>query len=291
MGKLYLAARRGFCNGVRRALECVHSLLTEQPEKVICVYNEIVHNNYVVGNMKKAGVRFIRSLDEVPANGVVVWSAHGVPPELKQQAAEKNLTAVDATCPLVRKLHDLAGRYCAENAAVILIGHAGHPEVTGVLGCGKIYNISQVADCAKLPDFPADQSVAVLTQTTWSMDEITPIIAELQKRYPALEVVSGICYATAERQQAVRDLISEHRIEKLLVIGSPASSNSNRLCEIARNCGVTALLIDDPQSLQDMDFGNCGRLGLTAGASAPDILLEQAVDILTKQHNFTLTGE
>ena len=145
MGKLYLAARCGFCNGVRRALECVQTLLKNEPEKTIYVYNEIVHNNYVVAELKKSGVIFVRSLDEVPPGSTVVWSAHGVPPELEKQARIRGLQTVDATCPLVHKLHELAIKHCNNSDNVIFIGHSNHPEAVGVLGCGKIYPVASAS--------------------------------------------------------------------------------------------------------------------------------------------------
>jgi 4-hydroxy-3-methylbut-2-enyl diphosphate reductase len=292
VGKLFKASRMGFCNGVREALKCVEQLLENPPPgKVICVYNEIVHNNFVVKSLKERGIRFVRQLDEVPANGVIVWSAHGVSPRLQAEAARRNLIAVDATCPLVKRLHELATEYSQQGAAVIFIGHKNHPETEGVLGCGRVYCVSAVEDCSKLPEFPATQKLILLTQTTWCADDIAVITAELQKRYPQIRTVSGICYATGERQQAVRELIVDKKIELLLVTGSPSSSNTRRLCEVSERMGVHAVLIDDPAELLALDLEKYKRIGLTAGASAPGILIDRAVEILQSRHNLILDEE
>ena len=255
----------------------------------ICVYNEIVHNSFVVGQLKKRGVRFITDLTQAPDDAIVVWSAHGVPPELKQQAAKRNLQTVDATCPRVQKLHDLATKYSQSGAAVIFIGHANHPETIGVAGCGNVYTVASAEDCNDLPDFTAAQPVAVLTQTTWSKHDIDEIITLLRRRFPHLEAVSGICHATFERQNAVLELIEKNQIELLLVIGSANSSNSNRLCDIARSRGVAAYLLDSAEEIGRLNLDNISRLGVTAGASAPEELLQEALDLLQKKYNFLLT--
>jgi 4-hydroxy-3-methylbut-2-enyl diphosphate reductase len=286
---LFTASKLGFCNGVRRALEAVEDILCENQGKTsVYIFNEIVHNTFIVNNLKQRGVTFIHSLDEVPDSSVIIWSAHGVPPELEDRARARNLIIKDATCPLVKRLHNLASEYSQRGDAVIFIGHAGHPETIGVLGCGDIYCVSDESDCDNLPDFPEHQQISLLTQTTLCRSEIEGIQQKLQKRYPQLQTAGGICYATAERQQAVRDLIEHDNIEQLIVIGSPRSSNSNRLCDVARQYNVPAILVDDPEELANLELTNIYRLGLTAGASAPEILLDKALKILTEKHHYKI---
>ena len=290
--KLFIAEPHGFCNGVRNALECVENLLRDLPENGrIYVYNEIVHNSFIVNKLKSRNVQFVHSLDDVPAGSAVVWSAHGVAPALEAAARAKGLMIEDATCPRVQKLHLLAMQHCQNNDAVIFAGHRNHPETVGVMGCGNIYCVSSVEDCDLLPDFPPEQRVVMLTQTTWCRSEVEKLAEVLKKRFPQLEQIADICYATSERQQAVLDLIRLKNIDQLLVIGSPHSSNSQRLCETARRYDVPALLIDDPESIRQMNFDQTEALGITAGASAPELLLEKALEILTTQHNFIISGE
>ena len=287
--KLFLARHYGFCNGVKRAIDTVNAVLQSVPEnETIYIYNEIVHNSFVVNNLKSRGVKFVHSLDAVPPGSMIIWSAHGVPPELEDEARQRRLTIKDATCPLVKRLHDLASKYSQDGDAVIFIGHANHPESIGVLGCGNIRCVSNADDCYALPDFSPDQKIYVLTQTTWCSNETDVLLEVLKKRYPNLELVSGSCYATTERQQSVRDLIQQQHIEQLLVIGSPKSSNSNRLCEVAMQYNVPAQLVDDPEQIEFMEFNTVSTLGITAGASAPDILLQRSLEILQKKHNFNL---
>ena len=288
--QLFVAEVHGFCNGVRRALDTVEKLLTADNGSKVCVFNEIVHNNFVVDSLKKRGVSFVQSLDEVPPGATLVWSAHGVPPELKKEAEKHNISTVDATCPLVQKVQNLAAERTAAGEEVIFIGHRNHPETVGVMGCGKVRCVSNETDIAELPDF-ACRRVAMLTQTTLCANEVENLLELLKKRYAALQVFSGICYATGERQQAVRDLIGQKNIDTLLVIGSPRSSNSNRLCEVARKQGIEAYLVDAPDDIKQMDFPEKCRVGITAGASAPEILMESACNILINEHNFELIKE
>lgn len=286
---LFIASKLGFCNGVRRALDIVEKILQQNcGGQTIYIYNEIVHNSFVVNSLKQRGIKFAYSLDEIPDHSRIIWSAHGVPPELEQRARARNLIIEDATCPLVKRLHDLASYHSSRGDTVIFIGHAGHPETVGVLGCGNIHCVSTPADCLALPDFSAEKPIVVLTQTTWCKSEIDDLLAVLQQRFPQLTLAGGICYATSERQQAVRELVEKHDIELLIVIGSPKSSNSNRLCDVAKGCGVSAILADDPEELRELDLKSISRLGITAGASAPEILLERALKILTEKHNFKL---
>ena len=288
--KLFIARIHGFCNGVQRALKCVHDLLPEHGGKLY-VYNEIVHNSFVVNELRSKGVQFVSDILQIPPHSTVVWSAHGVPPQLLEAAALKNLDCVDATCPLVQKVHDLAKQHSAAGHVVIFIGHEKHPETVGVLGCGNIILVSSAEDCKKLPDFGSERKVIVLSQTTLCAEDVENIIGCLKEKYPALELLSGICYATGERQQAVRELVAKYHTEHILVIGSPNSSNSRRLCEIAGKCGATAQLIDDPEDISDLDLSRVNNLGITAGASAPDVLLQRALDILQDKHGFKLYEE
>ena len=290
--KLFIATPHGFCNGVRSALECVENLLRDLPENgKVYVYNEIVHNSFVVNNLKSRNVQFIHSLDDIPAGSTVVWSAHGVAPAMEAAARAKGLQIKDATCPRVKKLHLLALQHCQNNDIVIFAGHRNHPETVGVMGCGNIYCVSSVEDCEQLPDFPPEQHIVMLTQTTWCRSDVEKLAAVLQKRFPQLEQISDICYATSERQQAVLELIQQKNIDQLLVIGSPHSSNSQRLCETAQRHNVPAMLIDDPENIRQLNFERTENLGISAGASAPELLLEKALEILTTRHNFIISGE
>lgn len=284
--QLVLCPVRGFCGGVRRALETVERLLATEQSGAVCVYHEIVHNNFVVKDLERRGVRFVHTLDEVPARACLVWSAHGVGPALEAEAARRGLRVIDATCPLVKKLHRLADEHSRHGDLVIFIGHAGHPETVGVLGHGAPFRVSSPADCARLPELRPGQAATVLSQTTLSSTEVENILTALRRRYPALQAISGICYATAERQEAVRQLAARG-VELILVIGSPGSSNSNRLREVANDCGIPARLVDDPGELAGMDWSQLRRIGLTAGASAPEILVERAAAIL-RQHGFEI---
>ena len=277
--RLFIAEPHGFCNGVIRALKMVEQLLLERSCDIF-IYNDIVHNSFVVNDLKKRGVHFVRSLDDVPPGSLTVWSAHGVAPALEEAARAKDLIITDATCPLVKKVHDLAGKYLSENCNVIFAGHANHPETVGVLGCGNIILFINAEDCRKLPELPPARRNVMLTQTTWCREDVEAVKNALQERFPDLECISNICYATGERQQAVRDLIVQQKLDYLLVIGSPHSSNSRRLSEVAENCGIPAHLIDDPQEIKDLDLAGVAALGITAGASAPEFLLEQAVKLL-----------
>lgn len=290
--KLFIAARHGCCNGVRRALETVEKVWQQYgSQRPVCVYHEIVHNNAVIADFKRRGVQFVDDLQDVPDHAVLIWSAHGTAPGLKRLAAERHLQTVDAACPLVQKLHNLALERLAANDLVIFIGHANHPETRGVLGCGQIYCVGSSEDCAMLPDIESNRQAAVLTQTTWCQEDIDKILPILKARYENLQLISNICHATAERQQAVRELIKFHNIEMLLVIGSPSSSNSRRLCETAQKYNVSAVLIDDPQEIGTLTLPSACRMGITAGASVPGYLFDKALDILQKQFNFTVCEE
>ena len=279
MLKIILASPRGFCAGVKRALENVEQVLAKYPPPIY-IYHDIVHNTYVINDLKKRGVVFVDSLDDVPDNQVLVFSAHGVSPEIEQAAAEKHLKVIDATCPLVKRIHHKVKNYLKENKLIILIGHRGHPEITGTLGQshGKAHVVESFEDIKDLPELQPEQSAAYLTQTTLSNDDIAPVVEKLREKYPDIEGNGDICYATTHRQQAVKELAKKCQL--IIVIGSKKSSNSNRLCETARKCGVKAMLIDSPRDINVDELPKNGVIGLTAGASAPECLINETIDFL-----------
>lgn len=272
--RLLIVNPRGFCAGVERAIEVVDRLLETQGTPLF-VRKEIVHNKSVVEDFRSRGVVFVDELDEVPDQGTVVFSAHGIAPAVRDEAGRRGLHAIDATCPLVTKVHTEVVRHVEHGREMILIGHAGHDEVLGTMGeaPGRITLVTSVDDVAGL-DFPEGTEVACSTQTTLSVDETREIVTALRGKYPDLIEPSNsdICYATQNRQDAVKALVAEG-IEHLLVVGSESSSNSRRLCEVAENQGVPALLIDGPEDIDLKALENLGLIGLTAGASAPEHLV------------------
>jgi 4-hydroxy-3-methylbut-2-enyl diphosphate reductase len=280
--KILLAAPRGFCAGVTRALQSVDQVLEEYPPPIY-IYHDIVHNTFVIDELKKRGVIFVDSLDDVPDGQVVVFSAHGVSPAVEDNALDKNLKVIDATCPLVKKIHTKVKNYLKEKKLIILIGHKHHPEIVGTLGQskGRAIVVESLDDVKHLPDLMPGQQAAYLTQTTLSHEDIAPIIEALYKKYPELEGNGDICYATTHRQEAVRELAK--KCELIIVIGSKKSSNSNRLCETAKNCGVKTILIDSPEDINIKDLPKNGNIGLTAGASAPECLIQDTVKFLKER--------
>ncbi len=276
--RLLIAAPRGFCAGVDRAIEIVERALTRYGAPVF-VRHEIVHNKFVVDMLKAKGAVFVEDLDEVPNGAPVIFSAHGVPKSVPAAATARGLDWLDATCPLVSKVHRQAERQIEAGRHIVFIGHKGHPEVIGTLGQvpeGTITLIETVADVAALA-FAGDTPLAFLTQTTLSVDDTAAIIAALQARYPGISApkAEDICYATSNRQAAVKAIADECQL--VLVIGAPNSSNSLRLVEVAQRCGASAELIQrasdiDPRWLEQVD-----TLGLTAGASAPEELVREVV--------------
>ncbi len=269
---------RGFCAGVERAIEVVDRLL-ETHGAPLYVRKEIVHNKAVVEDFKARGVVFVEELDEVPNEQTVVFSAHGIAPAVRDEAVRRGLRAIDATCPLVTKVHTEVVNHVVEGHEMVLIGHAGHDEVLGTMGeaPGRITLVTSVEDVAKLP-FADDAAVACATQTTLSVDETREIVEALRARYANLvePPKSDICYATQNRQDAVKALVGEG-ISHLLVVGSRTSSNSRRLCEVAIKMGVPAFLIDGPEDIDMEALTGAGDLGLTAGASAPEHLVQAVV--------------
>lgn len=275
-GKIILASPRGFCAGVRRALDAVEQVLARQGAPIY-VFHEIVHNDYVVHSLHERGVVFVDDLAEVPDGVTLVFSAHGVGREIEQAAAARGLKVIDATCPLVKKIHHSARARQARGHDVVLIGHRGHPEITGTYGQldRPPYIVENTDDAAALP--PLNRPVW-LSQTTLCADEIAPVIAALEQRFPNIEAGGGICYATRNRQQAIRALCGV--CDFILVIGSPKSSNSKRLLEIAARSGVPAQLINNPLEIDLKALPRGGCIGVTAAASAPEILVEETVHCL-----------
>jgi len=279
--KVALANPRGFCAGVDRAIEIVDRAL-ELLGAPIYVRHEVVHNRFVVNDLREKGAIFVNELDEVPDGATVIFSAHGVSRAVQNKAKERGLKVFDATCPLVTKVHMEVFRYSKEGRETILIGHKGHPEVEGTMGQydesfgGKIYRVDSPEEVDSLVvDDP--ELVGFVTQTTLSMDDTTIIIDQLRKRYPKIKgpKKDDICYATQNRQDALKKLSNQCDI--ILVVGSPNSSNSNRLREIAEKRGIPAYLIDDAKDIDNKWFENNSNItvGVTAGASAPEVLVEE----------------
>ena len=272
--KLLLASPRGYCAGVERAVETVERAL-ELYGAPVYVRKQIVHNLHVVRELEGRGAIFVEEETEVPEGGTVVFSAHGVAPSVHANAAALRLNTIDATCPLVTKVHVQARRYAADGYTVILIGHAGHEEVVGTMGEAPeaIVLVESADDVARL-EFPAEAKLAYITQTTLSVDETGAVIAALRARFPSIYAPKkeDICYATSNRQWAVKEMLAE--IELLLVIGSHNSSNSNRLVEVARAGGVESYLIDDASEIDESWLDGVEVVGITAGASAPEKLVD-----------------
>ena len=272
--RVLLAAPRGYCAGVERAVETVERALAQNGPPVY-VRKQIVHNSHVVDELRGRGAVFVGSVEEVPEGGLVVFSAHGIAPAVRAGADARALRTIDATCPLVTKVHAEAKRYAAAGYTVVLVGHAGHEEVEGTMGEApdSIVLVESVADAERL-EVENPQRVAYVTQTTLSVDETREIIAVLQRRFPRLHgpEKEDICYATTNRQQAVKELLPH--IQLLLVLGTTNSSNSQRLVEVARSGGVPAHLIDSKRELDDRWLEGVETVGVTSGASAPEVLVE-----------------
>ena len=273
--RLLLASPRGYCAGVERAVETVERALALYGRPVY-VRKQIVHNSHVVEDLRSRGAVFVDALADVPDGATVVFSAHGIAPAVRREAEELRLTTIDATCPLVTKVHAQARRYGEAGYAVVLIGHAGHEEVEGTLGeAPDAIVLVQSAEDAEHVSLPADGPLAYITQTTLSVDETTEIVAVLRRRFPRIEgpAREDICYATSNRQWAVKELLRE--IDLLLVIGSPNSSNSQRLVDVARADGTPAHLVDDVHGIDERWLEDCETVGLTSGASAPERLVAE----------------
>ena len=287
---LLLAGPRGFCAGVDRAIQIVERSL-EKFGAPVYVRHEIVHNRFVVESLEKKGAIFVEELDEVPVDAPVVFSAHGVPKSVPAEAERRNMIYLDATCPLVSKVHREAERHFAAGHLILLIGHAGHPEVIGTMGQlpdGAVRLIETVAE-AETIDLPADREIAYVTQTTLSVDDTAGIIAALRHRFPQLAAPKqeDICYATTNRQLAVKAIAA--RCEAILVIGAPNSSNSKRLVEVARVAGCPKSMLLQRADQMDWAFlDGVARLGITAGASAPEVLVEELIDACRARFDVTV---
>ena len=276
--EIVLAEPRGFCAGVDRAIEIVERAL-QKFGAPIYVRHEIVHNTYVVNDLKAKGAIFIEALDDVPAGATLIFSAHGVSRAVQEEAAARGFQIFDATCPLVTKVHVEVAKLHKEGYEFIMIGHKGHPEVEGTMGQleSGIHLVEDVADVARVQ--PAQtELLAVVTQTTLSVDDAAEIAAAIKLRFPNARQPKqqDICYATQNRQDAVK--VMSPQVDVLIVVGSPTSSNSNRLAELARKLGTESYMVDSADELQALWFEGRQRVGLTAGASAPEILVRQVID-------------
>ena len=275
--EILLAQPRGFCAGVDRAINIVNEALARFGAPIY-VRHEIVHNKYVVDELRAKGAIFVDEIEEIPRGAIVIYSAHGVSQQVRQDAAERGLQVYDATCPLVTKVHVEVVKLCKDGFTVFMIGHAGHPEVEGTMGQvdSGIVLIENLTDVEKL-NFSADERLAFVTQTTLSVDETKEIVNALTKKFPKIiqPKKQDICYATQNRQDAVKFMAPQ--VQLVIVVGSQASSNSNRLRELAEKLGVPAYMVDAPEQLRPEWFDGKKRVGLTAGASAPETLAQAIV--------------
>ena len=278
--EVLLAEPRGFCAGVDRAIEIVERALAQYGAP-IHVRHEIVHNTYVVNDLKSKGAIFIEDLAEVPAGATLVFSAHGVSQAVRQEADERGFRVFDATCPLVTKVHIEVAKLRREGYEFLMIGHKGHPEVEGTMGqvSEGIYLVEDVDDVAQV-QVANPEKLAVVTQTTLSVDDAAGILAAIKARFPHIREPKqqDICYATQNRQDAVKFMAPQ--VDVVIVVGSPTSSNSNRLRELAERLGTPAYMVDCPEDLQEIWLDQRPRVGLTAGASAPDVLVQQVISRL-----------
>jgi len=280
--QVLLASPRGFCAGVDRAIEIVERALVLYGPPVY-VLHEIVHNRHVLEDFRGRGVRFVESMDEIPPGSVTIFSAHGVAEEVERRGKERGLRVIDATCPLVTKVHLQAQRYEKDRREIVLVGHPGHPEVEGTQGRidGSVHVLSTVEEVERL-EVAHPEHLAYVTQTTLSVDDTRDVIEALKRRFPSIKgpELADICYATQNRQNAVKAL--SDRIDLLLVVGSPNSSNSNRLRELGERKGIVSHLIDSEQDLQPAWFRPGLRIGVTAGASAPEALVRKVLARLSE---------
>ena len=275
--EILMAQPRGFCAGVDRAINIVNEALSRFGAPIY-VRHEIVHNAYVVNELRDKGAVFVEELHEVPKGGIVVFSAHGVSQEVRKDAEQRGLQVYDATCPLVTKVHIEVVKMCKEGYTVLMIGHAGHPEVEGTMGQVKegVFLIEKISDVEKLP-FASNEKIAFVTQTTLSVDETKEIVEALTRKFPNIVQPrkQDICYATQNRQDAVKFMAPQ--VEVVIVVGSATSSNSNRLRELSEKLGVPSYMVDAPEQLKPEWFAGKKRVGLTAGASAPESLAQSIV--------------
>ena len=286
--KIILAAPRGFCAGVNMAVQSLE-LALQHFGPPIYVYHEIVHNQHVVQTFEAKGAVFVNSLEEIPSDSTVLFSAHGVSPEIRRVAQDRRLNAIDATCPLVTKVHLEAIKFAKEHYTIVLIGHEGHDEVIGTMGEAPeaIVLVETVEDVDAL-QFSVETKLAYLTQTTLSVDDAYRIIQRLRKRFPWIigPQKEDICYATQNRQEAVRLLCQQ--ADAVIVLGSQNSSTSQRLRELAEEFNRPAYLVDGPDDLKEADFQNCGTILITAGASAPELVVQNTLQWLKDRFNATV---
>lgn len=280
MIKVLLSNPRGFCAGVDRAIEIVERALTMHGAPIY-VRHEVVHNRFVVENLEKKGAVFVENLDEVPQDSILIFSAHGVSHAVRREAADRKLKVFDATCPLVTKVHVEVAKMRKDGKEIIMIGHQGHPEVEGTMGQIEgedkgmyLVETETDVDALKVND---ETNLAYVTQTTLSVDDAARIVDALKRRFPMITgpKKDDICYATQNRQDAVKKMVDQ--CDLVIVVGSPNSSNSNRLCEVARNANVEAYMVDRAEQLQEDWFLGKKIIGITAGASAPEILVQQVI--------------
>ena len=283
MFTVLLAAPRGFCAGVERAVRTVELALDSRPpgdQRPVYVRHEIVHNRSVVDDLRAHGAIFVEDTADIPSGATAVFSAHGVSPAVRAEAAGRGLAMLDATCPLVSRVHAAVLRYAGRGYTILFVGHAGHPEVEGVTGEAPdhVVLVQTVAD-AETVQVPDPERVAYATQTTLSLDDVSAIVDALRRRFPALvgPESGDVCYATQNRQEAVRALVERHATDVVLVLGSPNSSNSNRLREVAEQAGARAHLLGSVAELDPAWLAGASRVGVTAGASTPERLVEQLV--------------
>ena len=278
-----LAAPRGFCAGVERAIRTVDIALDARApggDRPVYVRHEIVHNRAVVDDLRARGAVFVEDTAEIPTGATAVFSAHGVSPAVRAEAAERGLSMLDATCPLVSRVHAAVLRQAARGYTVLFVGHAGHPEVEGVMGeAPDRVKLIQTVDDAERVEVPDPEHVCYATQTTLSLDDVASIVAALRRRFPAIEGpgAGDVCYATQNRQEAVRALVERHGADVVLVLGSPNSSNSNRLREVAEQAGARAYLLGSAADLDPRWLDDAARVGISAGASTPERLVEGLV--------------
>lgn len=293
MIKVLLSNPRGFCAGVDRAIEIVERALTMHGAPIY-VRHEVVHNRFVVENLEKKGAVFVENLDEVPQDSILIFSAHGVSHAVRREAADRKLKVFDATCPLVTKVHVEVAKMRKDGKEIIMIGHQGHPEVEGTMGQIEgddkgMYLVETEMDVEALV-VKDDTNLAYVTQTTLSVDDAARIVDALKRKFPKITgpKKDDICYATQNRQDAVKKMVDQ--CDLVIVVGSPNSSNSNRLCEVARNANVEAYMVDRAEQLQEEWFVGKKNIGITAGASAPEILVQQVISRL-KQIGAEQIGE
>ena len=284
--EVYLAIPRGFCAGVVRAIDVVELALKKFGPPVF-VKHQIVHNPYVVESLEEKGAVTVEDVEEIPYGSVVVFSAHGSPPEDFQKASERELKVIDATCPLVTKVHNEARKYTKDGRRIVLVGHRGHQEVKGTMGQASMELIDEREDI-QLPNWDPSTPVAILTQTTLSVGDTSQAIEEIKNHFPNSVVRNDICYATTNRQVAVKELAAKS--ELVLVIGAQNSSNCNRLRDVAEDNGVPAYLINGPEDLGSLSLDRVDRIGIISGASTPELLVEQVVESLNPDKVTTLVG-